>query len=236
MDRNGLRNVPRLAQPLKQQSVLPPDNPYEKKIHYPTEQDIRPRFYKPLEHVLVPKFNTLYDSLRSTQGWKYMADAMAKGTITTTPGATASAQVTLATDPKFRLEQWPGGVQVYLAIRFFGIVPQAVPTANGGMEVVYIDGGGNQAPLGEYLSQSGGNSNYDVILPNAITDPGTTSLGTLTVTQANVASSGGTFQWSIGYSALYLLPARYGYEIMEDEEYEALDGHHNHNHKNHPAE
>lgn len=221
------RNVPRLAEPLKQLSELPPENPYQpKKINYPTEADIRPRFYKPIEHVLVPRYNQLYDSLRSTQGWRYMADAMAKGTITTTPGATALADVTLASNPQFRLEQWPGAVQVFLAIRFFGIVPAAVPTANGGMEVIYIDKSGNQAPLGEYLSQAGGNSNYDVIMPMAITDPGTTALGTLSVTQANVASSGGTFQWSIGFSAIYMLPARYGYEMIEDESYESLDGHH----------
>ncbi len=222
----GQRETPRIAgATIKQQSELPPKNAYaeELKGHETPHIDPRPKMHKPLDGILVPRFNTLYDSIRSTQGWRYMADASAFGAITTAAGASTSVPVNLTNNPNWKLEQWPGAVQVYLAIRFFGIAPQAVPTANGGMECIFTDQFGNVAPLGEYLSQSGGNSNYDVILPTSITDPGNQTVGTLTVNQANVASSGGTFNWSIGFCAVYMLPSRYGYEIIEDVEYEQID-------------
>lgn len=205
---------------LKQLSVLPPKNPYE---DVPTEPmhaiDVRPKMIKPLEKIITPRYNTLYDSLGSTQGWKYMADGLARGTITTTVNATVTVPVTLSAIPNWKLTQWPGAVQMYLAIRFFGIVPTALPTANAGMEVLFIDQFGNLAPLGELLSQAGGNSNYDTILPSPITDPGSTQVGTLSIGLVNVPSSSGTYLWSIGFSALYLLPARYGYEVLTEHEY-----------------
>lgn len=221
-----MRQPPRLQVPLKQLSELPPKNPGgEQLTHNPPGVDPRPKMIKAIDQVLVPRFNTLYDSLRTTQGWRYMADGLARGTITTVAGQPVQVPVTLDHDPKWRLEMWPGAVQVFLAIRFFGIVPQALPTVNAGMECIFIDQFGNYAPLGEVLCQSGGNSNYDVILPTPITDPSNQAVGSLVVTQSNIANSNGTHNWSIGFSALYMLPSRYGYEILEDEEYEQIDHH-----------
>jgi hypothetical protein len=218
------RIPPRLAEPIRQLSQLPPVNPYEEeakeRVIPKPGHDPRPYMVREAEKVLIPRYNELYDTLRTRGGWKYMADGLATGTITTTPGATAQASVTLAKTPNWRLEQWPGAVQVYLCIRFFGIVPQTVPTANAGLEVLFYDQGGNIAPLGEYLAQAGGNASFDTILPTPITDPGKGDIGTITVALSNVASSGGTYNWSIGFSAAYLLPARYGYEILDQERYE----------------
>lgn len=216
-----MREPPRLREPLKQLSQLPPPNPYQKEVDTTplAPVDTRPRLVKPIEHVLVPKFNQLYDSLRSTQGWRYMADGLASGTISTTVNTTVTTPVNLSKSPNWRLEQWPGGVQVYLAVRFFGIAPQTIPTANAGIEVLFIDQFGNIAPLGEFLGATGGNSSYDTILPTPITDPGNTNVGTLSVSLANVATSNAVYNWSIGFSAVYLLPARYGYEMIEDQEW-----------------
>lgn len=223
-----MRQPPRLTMPIRKQSELPPKNVYEQETaHLPVVEpvDHRPKLIKPLEQVLTPRYNQLYDTLRSTQGWKYVSDGLAHGTISTSVNGTVTTPVTLSNVPQWRLEQWPGAVQVYLAIRFFGIVPQSIPTANAGMEILYIDQSGITAPLGEFLAATGGNSSYDTIIPNPVTDPGNTGVGTLSISLANVANSNATYYWSIGFSAIYLLPARYGYERLDQEEYENIHRH-----------
>jgi hypothetical protein len=149
---------------------------------------------------------------------------MASGTITSVVNQTVAVPVTLSADPHWRLEQWPGAVQVYLAIRFFGIVPQAAPTTVTGISVTFQDQGGNSAPLGEFVNSVGGN-NYNglTIMPSPITDPGQLQVGSLAVTLPNIATSTATYHWSIGFSAVYLLPARYGYEVLDDEQYLGLE-------------
>lgn len=164
--------------------------------------------------ILVPKFNSLYGSLRSTDGWRFISDNYASGSISTTVNTTVTGAVSLVNSPHFRLKQWPGAVQVYLMLRFFGIAPQTVPTANAGMECLFIDNSGNTTPIGEYLSQSGGNGNPFAILPLPITDTEATSVGTLSIALANVANSNATYKYSIGFSYVYVLPSVSGYEIQ----------------------
>ena len=84
---------------------------------------IRERVFRPEKH-LVPKLNTLYDTLRTPNAWRYMADAAAKGTIATAVNSTVSVPVTLLKQPLIRLSQWPNAVSAHLVVRFFGIAPQ----------------------------------------------------------------------------------------------------------------
>lgn len=189
---------------------------------------IRERVFRPEKH-LVPKFNILYDSLRTPNAWRYMADAAAKGTITTVQNGTAQVPVTLLKQPLLRLSQWPNAVQVHLVIRFFGLVPQGIPTGNGTNEVFFFDNAGIPVPLGEFLAQSGGNSVYDHILPTPVTDslssgsPATAttgnegpSVGFLSVFASNTAGISQVYNWSMSFSLAYLLPSSYAYELRSD--------------------
>lgn len=165
--------------------------------------------------LLLPQFNKLYDSLRSADAWRFVSDNYASGTISTSVNSTVQVTVKLANTPLWRLEQWPGAVHLYLMLRFFGIAPQSVPTANAGMECMFIDNSGGTTPLGEFLSQTGGNGLPFALLNAPITDPSNTSVGVLSVALANVASSNGTYNYSFGFSAVYVVPARDGYQIYE---------------------
>lgn len=190
---------------------------------------IRERVFRPEKH-LVPKFNTLYDTLRTPNAWRYMADAFAHGTISTTVNATVTANVTLQKIPLIRLSEWPNAISAHLVVRFFGIAPQAVPTTQAGMECIFYDNAGNGIPLGELLSQSGGNSVYDHIIPTPFTDsqssgspvglepagPEGPTVGILQVTLPNVATSNGTYFFSMSFSIAYLLASKYAYELRGD--------------------
>lgn len=184
---------------------------------------------------LVPRLNILYDTLRTPNAWRYMADAFAHGSISTTVNQTVAAPVTLQKQPLLRLSEWPNAISAHLVIRFFGIVPQAIPTSQAGMEVLFTDNAGNTIPLGEFLSQSGGNSVYDHVMTNPLTDTfGSSSpqlepagaegptVGVLTVQLPNVATSNGTYFFSMSFSIAYLLPSVEGYTFTEDRAGEEL--------------
>lgn len=165
--------------------------------------------------LLIPQFNTLYDRLRSSHAWKHVSDNYAKGTIATTVNTTITATVTLGETPLWRLQQWPGAVQLYLVLRFFGIAPQALPTTNAGMECLFYDLAGRITPLGEFMAATGGNVTHQVLLPVPVTDPSNTAVGTLSVTLPNTANSNATYNWSFGFSAAYLLPSEEGYKLYD---------------------
>lgn len=194
-----------------------------------TTERIQARVFREEKH-LFPKLNILYDTLRTPNGWRYMADAAARGTITTVVNATATTPVVLIKQPLIRVNQWPNAVQVHLVVRFFGIAPQVVPTANAGLEAIFYDNFGNIVPLGEFLSQTSFGSVYDHILPTPVTDSlssGSPQLepagnegpivGQLSVFNSNLASSSGTFNWSMSFSLAYLLPSAAAYELRPEQ-------------------
>jgi len=194
-----------------------------------TTERIHARVFREERH-LFPKLNILYDTLRTPNGWRYMADAAAKGTITTTVNAIVQVPVVLLKQPLLRLSQWPNAVQVHLVVRFFGMAPQTVPTANAGLEAIFYDNFGNIVPLGEFLSQTAFGSVYDHILPTPVTDSlssGSPSqepagnegpqVGYLAVFNSNLASSSGTFNWSMSFSLAYLLPSAAAYELRPEQ-------------------
>jgi hypothetical protein len=191
---------------------------------YAQSERIRERVFRREKH-LVPKLNSLYDTLRTPNGWRYMADAAAKGTILTVASSTATVNVNLISVPYFRQEQWPNAIQVHLVVRFFGIAPQVVPATAAAMEVFFFDTSGVAVPLGEFMNTSGGNSVYDHIIPTPITDtlsslsqPATTGpqVGILQVTDPVGGTTVATYNWSMSFSLAYLLPSIEAYSLREE--------------------
>lgn len=207
------RSLPRIPEPehkehpVREQLIKPENAPDPE--HW---RDTRPHVKKENRPIVTPLYNELYDSLRTTRGWRYIADAFANGTITPTAGASKTAPITVTLPGILRLSQWPDGVQAYWCIHSFGIAPQTTPATPGALEVLYIDNSGYTAPLGDFLSQSGGNAGQDIIIPNPITDPDNTSIGLLSVQLQPGAASPVAYNWSMGLGIAYLAPNLKGYK------------------------
>lgn len=174
---------------------------------------------KPDVPILVPNYNKLYDSWRTTQGWRYGADAYANGTVTTVAGNTVSVDVDLTLPANYqgniwRLSQWPGGTQLFPFVRDFSLAPQTAVFATAGeIDVVYIDEQGNPVPLGTYGNNTFyPNQSINALMPGAIMDSGQQAMGTLLFT-LNAGATVGTYSWQLAFSATYMLPAEKGYRI-----------------------
>ena len=189
-------------------------NPYTEQLKKPVEHhDPRPFMIKHRLPILVPQFNQLYDNLRSQQAWRYSSDNSAGGTITTIAGQTVSTNVVLRNAPNYRTSQWPGGIQVYLVIRFFSFAPQTATFATpGALDISFTDKSGNLAPLGDFISNSAFNGGFDTLLSVPVTDPGEQNVGILNVA-LNAGATVGTYIWQMGFSYAYLVPALQGYKI-----------------------
>lgn len=189
-------------------------NPYTEQLKKPVgHEDHRPFMLKQKLPILVPRYNQLYDSLRSQQAWRYSADNSAGGTFVTTAGATVATAVALRNTPNYRTSQWPGGVQVYLVIRSFSFAPQTATFATpGALDVTFVDKSGNLVPVGDFISNQSGNIGFDTLLPVPITDPGELTVGSLNVA-LNAGATVGTYNWQLGFSYAYLVPAIDAYKV-----------------------
>jgi hypothetical protein len=188
----------------------PPPAPHLAEIPVAFKQDVP---------ILLPNYNTLYDSLRSREGWRYIADGYADGTVTTIAATAVVATVNLTLpsntqSPNWRLEQWPGGTQLFLVIRSFSLGPSTATFATQGeINVVYISKYGNPVPLGIFPNNNFVNIFPLALIPAPHTDSGDqTALGSLSFT-LNAGATVGAYAWQIGFSAAYLLPAIKGYNI-----------------------
>jgi len=180
-----------------------------------THGEKRPIHLKPPETLIVPRFNRMYGSLRTLDGWRYVIDNIASGTITTSAGATATAAVSLLLDPHWRLEQWPGGVQLYLVIRQFSIAPQTATFATlGALDITFLSNSGYVIPIGDIVSSGSEDLYLTTIIPSPLTDPDVQGVGTLQVA-LNAGATVGTYNWQMGFSGAYLLPDIKGYDIVE---------------------
>ncbi len=194
--------------------------PFEEELVHDPPQHAAIHTLKQDIPVLVPRYNTLYDSYRSKQAWANSADGEAEGTVTTVAGVAVTVPVALnlppnTQSPNWRLEQWPGGTLLYLIIRSFSIGPQTATFATqGAINVLFIDQFGNLAPLGVIPNNAFSNLQLvPVILPGAITDSGQQkSLGQLSFT-LNAGATVGAYAWQLGFSVAYLLPALKGYDL-----------------------
>jgi hypothetical protein len=182
--------------------------------------------------ILVPNYNRLYDTYRTTQGWRYSADGYANGTVTTVAGSAVLVPVklTLPTNtqsPNWRLEQWPGGTLLYLVVRAFFMGPQTATFATAGeIDVVFIDQFGNTAPLGVVPNNGFYTFSSDTIMPGPVTDTGQqSSLGNLSFT-LNTGATVGTYSWQMAFGVAYLLPALKGYDVKRIGEDHHVEHHH----------
>lgn len=173
--------------------------------------DMRPTIKKPWEEIIVPRFNKLYGSARTEDGWRYVVDNMANGTILTVAGSTVLQTVKLNNTPNWLLERWPGGTQLFLCIRQFSIAPQAQGATNGAIDCQYVDNSGMIIGLGDYLSNSGGDLSLNSLIPSPVTDPGLQTLGQLAVL-LNTGATPETYYWQILFSGAYMIPDLQGYD------------------------
>lgn len=189
-------------------------DPFLHQLKKPTKhEDHRPYMLKQHLPILVPRYNHLYDSLRSQQAWRYSADNMANGTFTTVAAATVQTLVNLLQKPNYRTSQWPGAVQVYLVVRSFSFAPQTATFATpGALDVSFSDKSGNLVPVGDFISNQSGNIGFDTLIPVPVTDPGEQNVGTLNVA-LNAGATVGTYNWQMGFSYAYLVAAIDGYKI-----------------------
>jgi hypothetical protein len=205
-------------------------------LEHPTIAKV-PLGYKQDVPLLVPKYNKLYDTFRTEEGWRFSADQYANGTVTTIAGSAVIVDVDLTLpantqSPNWRLEQWPGGTQLYLVVRFFAMGPQTASIATAGeIDVVFQDDYGNNAPLGIAPNNNFYLFNMQSILPTPLTDSGVTGVGTLSFT-LNSGATVGTYSWQMAFSAAYMLPAIKGYTIerITDERYSEQSRHISHTH------
>jgi hypothetical protein len=111
--------------------------------------------------------------------------------------------------PVYLLDRYPGAMYMSLFISSFAFIPIG-STATGVQEFWFTDAGGAVAALGMANAATGdGYSNINKQLSSPLTDPGLTTLGTLTV---NNISLGGTpvacrYQIGIGYVAGFADPS-----------------------------
>lgn len=172
--------------------------------------------------ILIPNYNTLYDTFGSQQAFEKVADIYVNGTLTTVANSTVSSAVNAPSDPKWRLEQWPGGVQLYLLLRWFSVASTtATFTTLGAIRATFTDTAGNATPIGCFRTNESVNVIHDAILPSPITDTGKQAFGTIDFF-LNSGATVGDYLWQLGFSAVYLLPALKGYTIerLEREEQE----------------
>jgi hypothetical protein len=185
--------------------------------NFPPVHDDRPRAHKPkLEKALEPQLNRIYDSLRTTQAWRYTSDNLATGVITTIANTQVAAPCTLLVPLDVRLSRWPGAVQMYLVLRSFSMAPQTATIATVEvLDCLYQDTvGGQLVALGDFLNNSSINVSPQVLIPTPITDPGVKTVGNLLITLAT-GGTPGTYNFQVGYSYAYLLPEIHGYEQVE---------------------
>ena len=194
----------------------------------PHGHDARPEVIKPFENVPRPQFNRLYGSLRVENGWQDVIDNYAKGTLTTVAATLVQSPVTLGlTSPETRLLRWPGAVQLYLAIRSFGMAPTTATFATAGSIDIYYQDliGGQIIPLGCLPSNDEINlPNINLLIPTPITDAGALAnpIGNIQAT-LNSGATVGAYIWQIAFSYAYLLPTTKPYEVQHVED--LLDAH-----------
>lgn len=180
-------------------------------------QDQRPLQVKHPQLIRHVDFNRMYGTQQTVDGWRYVVDNFAKGTLTTSAGATVSTTITFALTPTWRLEQFPGATQLFFCIRQFALTAQAPGTLTtvGALDIVFQDTvGGQQIPLGDVASNVSLNLDLDRLIPTPITDPSNPTVGNLLV-GLTAAATTGTYNWQLSFSGAYLLPNLRGYSREE---------------------
>lgn len=189
--------------------VAPEKEPVHQ-IRWDTQQRYPTLAHKGPPRATLPRFNTLYDALRTTSAWSVTNDVTVSGSITPNTASAVSAAVNAPANQGLaqnRVMQFPGGVQMYLMIRTFGFGASAL-TMTGSLYVYFVDAAGGQITPLAILTPTQFDTDLtqiNTLLETPITDPGNTALGTLWAVMTN----GGTpvaCSWFLSFSYVYLLP------------------------------
>lgn len=172
--------------------------------------DHRPQAEKPKVHNLIPRYNTLYGTDRVEGSWRNLIDNVASGTFTTAGSGTAlRVPVKLANEPKWRLDQWPGAVNLYLCIRQFsvGVNLTAPAVTLGSILCSFEDPAGRVIPLGMFISNTAFNQDdIDMLIHTPITDPNNQNVGTLIFQIAAVGITSTNYSYQMAFSGAYMIP------------------------------
>lgn len=171
--------------------------------------DHRPQAEKPKVHNLIPRYNTLYGTDRVEGSWRSLIDASSTGAfIALANPAIQRVAVALTIPPQWRLDQWPGAVNLYLCIRQISICPQ-VPsgaTVPGSVRVSFEDTAGRNIPLGVFISnQSFNQDDINLLINTPFTDPNNQSVGTILVQLANTVTAI-VYDFQMSFSGAYMIP------------------------------
>ena len=173
----------------------------------------------PQQRIALPRFNRMYDNLRSDNSLLDFSDFEASGSIVTVAGALTLSSAIGFPSGQFiplRLEQWPGAVQCYLGITYFGVASQsAAPTTVGNLQCYFVDYAGVKTPMLNIMSNAAGSNGSDIIIRTSIVDPNPPSLGNVGVTLNPGGATVVTVNFDIRFSFVYLLPTEYAHDIID---------------------
>lgn len=203
------------------------EDPYQDQLTTPAHKhDERLQAFKQREKVLIPQLNALYGTIKTRDGWRYVIDNYITGTITTVANTAVNTTIKLTLAPNLFLSRWPGAISCFLVLRSFSMAPQSAITTVGAIDVLYQDTiGGQNIPIGDFVSNSSINNNMSILIPTPITDPSNTSVGIVTTTLTGTTPTVSAYNYQIGFSFAYLLPTLDGY--MQESIHEVLrDGKH----------
>lgn len=153
---------------------------------------------------VVPRYNALYDGLRTQTAFDTLVQNGAHGSLTPATGVQTLA-VNLDNPPNLRTSQFPGAIQVYPVIISFSFAPVAITMTGAHSFLFQSAQGGYPIPLGEYNASSGSVENFSYIVDGPIADAGQLFMGNIIYTGTTIATAV-TVNWRIAFGWAYLLP------------------------------
>jgi hypothetical protein len=171
---------------------------------------------KPATPLLIPRFNKVYSTLRENDTLAHIADGWSIGGATANAAAPVLTSVTVNKNTPIRLAQWPGGIQVYLAIIAFSMSGQT--STAGVMQAQFFDPAGSCVVLGTGTTTGGTINAYPrILLPYPVTDmlrdnDQTFSFGSVSTTLYGVTGNY-LVNFGITWGYVYILPANESYEV-----------------------
>lgn len=180
-------------------------------------ESIRERVFRKEKH-LVPDLNTLYDSQRTPNAWRYTADLslIVQGSVIAAGQNIIALTMPTGQSPRWRLEQWPNAVQLYYVVNGYGFSQRASVATAG--TVIHQFQPLNGPAVCIAMSQTntpGVDFVGDVLVPFVISDSDNPNIGNLIITLSAGATSI-TSDLFINIAGAYLLPSYMAYKLREE--------------------
>lgn len=159
-----------------------------------------------------PRFNLLYDSVKSGGNWHRVIDFVIEGNFTAVNGT--PVRTALLASSVFGVQgmnsgslsgigQYPKAPYLYLCVRHFSMAGRA-GTQTGTMVMHYEDYQGKVAPFGVISGATNLNIHEAYLMPSPITDSDQANYGNLYALLAGATPD--TWDFQIGFSVVYCLP------------------------------